>query len=342
MADTPKPILNIYQRMILVQKAVQTVYKNDTIKMSENDKGYKATSHDDVAALLHLPLAEAGIVLLPDVIESSTSEVVVKGKYGDKFMFRTDLSIKVKWINADQPDDIIESHASAFALDSSDKGYAKAYSLALKICLLKVHLLESRDGEEQRDAEIDEPQGGARVTNRPASNANKPITSPRASAIVTPPVASQDQLLILDETLAARGIVKEGAAYWFKIGKNLDLKKPLPASVVQELIDLLSLPTFTADNLKQDADEMKLKRESKVQSTQAKIEKADTKKAFVMPLGSDDVKGKELGVLAPAKLIEIRDWTDAEMKKSCTPKKRAELFEINSQIREEIKTRGSK
>lgn len=148
---------NIYQRMIEVQKKVQSIAKNEVVKMYENDKGYKAVTHDDVAAALHLPLAEAGIVLLPTVTGYTASEFEVeksnnKGKYTQKW-YRTDLEIKVQWINADNPDDRIESTGGAFAIDTSDKSYAKAYSLALKIVLLKVHLLESRDNEEQRTFE---------------------------------------------------------------------------------------------------------------------------------------------------------------------------------------------
>lgn len=151
---------NIYQRFIEVQKKVKSVQKSETVKMNERDKGYKAVSHDDVAALLHLPLAEAGIVLLPTVKSYSTDtfEITKKGDRGEYVQrwYRTDIEITVKWINADKPDEFIESMGAAFALDTSDKSFAKAYSLALKIVLLKVHLLESRDGEEERVFEGEE------------------------------------------------------------------------------------------------------------------------------------------------------------------------------------------
>jgi len=142
---------NIYQRLIDVQKAVQTVEKGSTVKLSEKDKGYKAVKHDDVARLLHLPLAEAGIFMLPDVEKFRVSEFEKVNQWGNKVTwYRTDIEIAVKWINVDNPDDFIISRGAAFAMDTSDKSFAKAYSLALKIILLKVHLLESRDEEEER------------------------------------------------------------------------------------------------------------------------------------------------------------------------------------------------
>lgn len=163
MSDTTQSKRNIYQRILEVQKKVQTVLKNEHVKMFDNDKGYKAVTHDDVAAALHLPLAEAGIVLLPTVVGYTASEFEVekngpKGKYIQKW-YRTDIEIKVEWVNADNPDDRISSTGHAFALDTSDKSYAKAYSLALKVVLLKFHLLESRDQEEQRSLEKDLAEG---------------------------------------------------------------------------------------------------------------------------------------------------------------------------------------
>jgi hypothetical protein len=150
---------NIYQRMIEVQKKVTSVQKDALVKMSENDRGYKAVTHDDVAAALHLPLAEAGIVMLPDVEEFTLSEFEKTNQWGKKVTwYRTEIKISVKWINADSPDDFLVSRGGAFALDTSDKSFAKAYSLALKIVLLKVHLLESRDGEEDRP--FDQANGG--------------------------------------------------------------------------------------------------------------------------------------------------------------------------------------
>lgn len=158
--------LNIFQRMILVQKAVGEVEKRETVKMSENDKGYKAVTHDDVAAALHLPLAEAGVFMLPDIVKYETTSFEKANQWGKVVTwYRTDLEIEVQWINVDDSTNFIKSKGAAFALDTSDKSFAKAYSLALKIVLLKVHLLASRDEEERRmfeeiNAPGEKPQGG--------------------------------------------------------------------------------------------------------------------------------------------------------------------------------------
>lgn len=176
--------LNIWQRMTVVQKSVTTIQKNELVKMFENDKGYKAVTHDDVAAALHLPLAEAGVFMLPDIESfSTTSFEVTKPGYQNQppkvqTWYRTDIKIIVKWVNIDKPEEFIQSTGAAFALDTSDKSFAKSYSLALKIVLLKVHLLESRDGEEQRPFDQDNhdqkpAQKQNQAANKTQGNQNK-------------------------------------------------------------------------------------------------------------------------------------------------------------------------
>lgn len=170
-------VRNIYQRMVEVQKKVRSIVKNEVVKMYENDKGYKAVTHDDVAAALHLPLAECGIVLLPNVESFETTSFDKTNQYGKMVTwYRTDIKISVKWINADKPEDFFESSGGAFALDTSDKSFAKAYSLALKIILLKVHLLESKDEEEARpfDAENGGENGNSQGQQKKQANKQQP------------------------------------------------------------------------------------------------------------------------------------------------------------------------
>lgn len=170
---------NIYQRFIDVQKIAQSVTKAETVKMFENDKGYKAVSHDDVAKLLHMPLAECGIVLIPDVIEYTNTEFEKPNKYQKlTTWYRTDIKIKVKWVNADDPQDFFESTGAAFALDTSDKSFSKAYSLALKIVLLKVHLLESKDNEESRPFDNENDTSGNEVAKKPYTPPPRPENKP--------------------------------------------------------------------------------------------------------------------------------------------------------------------
>jgi len=159
-------VKGLLQRLVEVQKEVTTVIKNEKVEVTKNNS-YKAVTHDDVAALLHMPLAKHGIIVVPTITDIEHSTLVVKTQYGEKQKFRTDLKIKVTYINADNPKDFIETHGGAFAFDSADKAPAKAYSLALKTVLLKMHLLESRDEEEKRDKDIEQGQAQSKSKPKP-------------------------------------------------------------------------------------------------------------------------------------------------------------------------------
>lgn len=259
MTDSPNK--NIFQRMVEVQKKVRTVIKAEKVQVS-GERSYKAVSHDDVAALLHLPLAEAGIVLLPDVVEFTNSDFEVKKKnnYGEYVQrwYRTDLKIKVKWINADKPEDFIESTGASFALDTSDKSFSKAYSLALKIVLLKVHLLESRDGEEERIFEQDLPE--------------KTIDKPLDKKPVTPPVpekkkvnyapASADLIDAIWCSAMDRGVSEKELMYLLSEGYGVIGDRQTPTWIAEEIADLLRNPETTAGKVMSEAVRVKTRREA--------------------------------------------------------------------------------
>lgn len=194
MAESTANPRNIYQRMVEVQKVVTSVQKNEVVKMHDNDRGYKAVTHDDVAAALHKPLADCGVFMLPDIESFETTQFDKTNQYGKTVTwYRTDIKILVKWVNVDSPEDFIQSRGAAFALDTSDKSFAKAYSLALKIVLLKVHLLESRDGEEERIFENE--QGHQTQKNQPPKNTQKQQAPPAPKAqSATKPAPKVDEL----------------------------------------------------------------------------------------------------------------------------------------------------
>lgn len=121
-------------------------------------RSYTAVTHDDVTALLHKPIADMGIVVIPS-IESAELETIEKEKeYNGKTTFSTDYLVRVncslEFVNMDAPEERFKCHSYAYAIDSSDKAIGKAYSMAIKYVYLKTFMLESYDDEESRDHEF--------------------------------------------------------------------------------------------------------------------------------------------------------------------------------------------
>lgn len=356
--------LNIYQRMIEVQKLVTTVDKNSTVKMSDNDKGYKATTHDDVAGALHLPLAQCGVFMLPDIVSFKTEQFDKVNQWGKTVTwYRTDLEILVKWINVDKPDDFITAKGASFALDTSDKSFAKAYSLALKIVLLKVHLLESRDGEENRP--FDEANGGDKAgkgeSKKPQSPSNQQAPATKSQTPPTLPkekvaVAPKDVIYPFESSIKSQKIgdvdtaTLEKAKAWLKSQMALD---PKPANMAQiafiysqvkaVLIERTppepppepaKAPEETPDLF--PPDDIQFTPEEGSQERQTKRNQPDPAE-YVIPniKALDDVSeffGKPLGKIGEGDLRKIVKALDSVMKTVPPPSNLGELFGVRTSI----------
>ena len=144
---------NLYQKMASIMKEVETVFKGASISMG-NGRSYSAVNHDDVARLLHKPLADHGIITKVSVERVEVSSREKTNKYGDVALeYRADVWVDVTFINADKPEEREVCKAFAYAFDSGDKAVGKAESMAVKYVFLKNFVLESTDNEESRDHE---------------------------------------------------------------------------------------------------------------------------------------------------------------------------------------------
>ena len=144
---------NLYQKMAAIMKEVETVFKGASISMG-NGRSYSAVNHDDVARLLHKPLADQGIITKVSVEKAEISSREKTNKYGDTALeYRADVWVEVTFINADKPEEREVCKSFAYAFDSGDKAVGKAESMAVKYVFLKNFVLESTDNEESRDHE---------------------------------------------------------------------------------------------------------------------------------------------------------------------------------------------
>lgn len=147
-----------------------------------------AVSHDDVTALLHDPIAEAGIVAFPNM-ESAELELfeVIKDYQGNKTVstqYRVKVWVSVTFYDSDKPEISITTKCFSYAIDSGDKATGKAYSMAIKYCYLKTFMLESSDDEESRDNE--------KHYNQPKENAYQPKVSTNQPSLSSNPVPASD------------------------------------------------------------------------------------------------------------------------------------------------------
>jgi len=146
----------LYQKINDIQKIVKSVHKGGTVKINER-ASYGAVLHDDVTALLHDPIANAGIVAMPrmeicelEIIRTSKN---YNGQVTESNSYLVKVWASVTFINSENPSEQYQTQCFAYAIDSGDKATGKAYSMAIKYCYLKTFMLESLDDEESRDWE---------------------------------------------------------------------------------------------------------------------------------------------------------------------------------------------
>jgi hypothetical protein len=135
---------NIYQRLAEVMKAVGYVQKEN--KKVNNQ--YTFVSHDAVTAKLRPALIENGIM------------PIVTVKHSAQDGNRTEVTILVKFVNIDKPDEIVEVESFGYGIDPQDKGPGKAVSYAFKYALLKTFCLETGDDPERDNIEYEAAPAG--------------------------------------------------------------------------------------------------------------------------------------------------------------------------------------
>lgn len=152
--------MNLYQKILTVYKEVRSIVKDGEIE--QGNSSYLVVTHDAVTRALHMPLANAGIVCIPNLEICQNSDFEVSKVWNKETTvskwYRADVKASITFVNADDPTDRFTSHSFAYAFDKSDKAIGKAYSMAIKNIYLKVFMLESVDHEEERELEkFDKP-----------------------------------------------------------------------------------------------------------------------------------------------------------------------------------------
>jgi hypothetical protein len=131
--------LNIHQRLHAVMQDVSYVQKSHEIKMSGG--GYKVVTHDAVTAAVRPALVKHGVVYYPQNLKYEQN--------GN----RTELSLDLRFVNIDHPDDWIDVPTFGYGICSQDKGPGKSLSYGVKMALLKALGLETGEDADLSVAE---------------------------------------------------------------------------------------------------------------------------------------------------------------------------------------------
>lgn len=135
--------MNIYQRINAVRKEIGYVQKDKAV--STGGGSYKAVTHDAVTGMVRAALIEHGVVIVPDMKEST-----FHAKEPDAKQRLYEATYVIHFVNMDQPEERISMTTNAHALDNGDKAPGKALSYATKYAILKLFNIETGEDDESR------------------------------------------------------------------------------------------------------------------------------------------------------------------------------------------------
>lgn len=149
--------LNIYQKLIEVRKVVPYLQKE-----SEGHQ-YKYVGSSQVLAAVRKKIDEMNLLLIPRVIGTNvlTETVDSTDKYGQPkktTTYFTELTMTMTWVNAENPEEIIEVPWYAQGVDiAGEKGVGKALTYAEKYFILKqFNIATDKDDPDAFQAKLEE------------------------------------------------------------------------------------------------------------------------------------------------------------------------------------------
>lgn len=149
--------MNIFEKMAAITAELQTVAKNMTVGVGNNQ--YKAVSERDILDAVKPLENKYGIysypvdreVLESNLLENEKSYTDTKGNttVTKTTTFMTRIKTVYRFVNVENPDEYIETTTFAEGIDTQDKGSGKAMTYGDKYALMKGYKISTGDDPDQ-------------------------------------------------------------------------------------------------------------------------------------------------------------------------------------------------
>lgn len=149
--------MNIYQKMSAITAELQTVAKNLSVDTGRGNS-YKAVSERDILDAVKPLEVKHGVYSYPvkrTLLESEVleSESTYKGETRKKTTFFMRVETVYRFVNADAPEEYIETTVYGDGMDSGDKGPGKAMTYGDKYALMKAYKISTGDDPDQEGSQ---------------------------------------------------------------------------------------------------------------------------------------------------------------------------------------------
>ena len=132
--------MSVYEKMLNVMSKVGYLNKDGFVETSKG-KGYKALTDEKVLTAIRPVLVEERLLMIPVKMDHRRTDEKVtaydrEGNQIERVNRLTDVDMVFRFIDVDNPSDIVEVVSSGTGVDTQDKGIGKAQTYAKKYAIL--------------------------------------------------------------------------------------------------------------------------------------------------------------------------------------------------------------
>lgn len=180
----PEEKLSIYQLMPKIMSEIGAVSKSQ----KNEAQGYKFRGIDQFLNAAHPVLAKHGVFMVPRVLDSTTTERVLKN---GSTALRVESRVSYTFYAPDGS--YVDALLVGEGIDSSDKATNKSLSAALKYCLIQVFSIPTEDMD---DGDGTSPEGGRARRGLP-----KDIPTVDKEVVITAPKVEEVRPIVEEENI---------------------------------------------------------------------------------------------------------------------------------------------
>ena len=141
--------MNIYEKMLCIEKEIGVVAKNLEIQASANSK-YKAVSERDVLDAVKPLLEKYKVFAYPIARElDDKGQITSTTKYGERTSLYFHYKNIMRFVNAEEPTEFIDIPSYSTGIDTGDKADGKAMTYADKYAFMKAFKISTGEDPDQ-------------------------------------------------------------------------------------------------------------------------------------------------------------------------------------------------
>jgi len=178
--------MNIYQKLLEIQRGIIGLGKDKDTKSQQNPNGYAYVTGSKVLENIKPLMNKYGLLLKQEVLSAENTRQDYATKYGNKSEILTKVMMKFTWVDCDTGEKD-ENLFGANGQNDWEKGFGSALTYAERYFLLKYFHIATDEDDIDNDerkttapVQIQEPTVDAKVANMAKPDAEIPIAKHKA------------------------------------------------------------------------------------------------------------------------------------------------------------------